>query len=127
MNAVDFLRAQRNNNNNKNNEMERINKEHKPLKLKKQPSILEALRPTVRNVKQSTIYDNTTERNHFNKIITLDDVIYGFPHKHKKNEVLHRINPIDGTEKVKRKVNKNNMKILKAYLKQQAELINNEE
>jgi hypothetical protein len=63
--------------------------------------------------------ENTSDKlinNQFEEI-TVDDVIFS-NYKKNKNEILHKVN-MD-----KNKPNKNNSKILKLYLKQQASIIN---
>jgi hypothetical protein len=63
--------------------------------------------------------ENTADKLINNQLqeITVDDVIFS-NYKKNKNEILHKVN-MD-----KNKPNKNNSKILKLYLKQQASIIN---
>jgi hypothetical protein len=63
--------------------------------------------------------ENTSDKLINNQLeeITVDDVIFS-NYKKNKNEILHKVN-MD-----KNKPNKNNSKILKLYLKQQASIIN---
>lgn len=71
------------------------------------------------NKKKYPLHDekNITSNLDTQEDITVDDVIYS-NYKKNKNEILHKVSK-DNT-----KPNKNNNKILKLYLKQQAKKIN---
>lgn len=112
MNAVEFLKEQRKNKiNNPNN------------------NIMDKIKNIMSDDPINNIMNHQSDMDNL-KNITLDDVIFGhFDTKKKKNkgEILHKVDPIDGTQSKKRKVNKNNSKILRLYLKQQAEIINDQD
>ena len=94
MNAIEFLRNQRNNNIDNN-----IN-----IKKKIEPK------------------EDLEEFENFKKDLTIDDVLYGRFGKNKKNVTVEKMKELNKDGKPK--INKKNSKILKMFLQQEADKIN---